>query len=420
MTSRPPTARAAALQIIRTLHDAGHTALLAGGCVRDMLMQRRPVDFDVATGATPPQVIGLFRRTQKVGVQFGVVIVGVGPHWIEVATFRSDFDYTDGRRPSGVQFSDPQHDAARRDFTINGMFFDPLKREVIDYVGGQRDIRSRLIRAIGDPQQRFAEDHLRMLRAVRFAARLGFAMDDATRAAIVRHAGSIARVSPERICDELGRILQHSSRALGWREANVVGLLPYLWRGADRLVEHAPLIESRLAALGNSSISLELALAAVLLPLPVGDIRHACVALRTSNHTRADVTWLCQNAPRLTEPDALTLADLKLLMAGRRFDELMKLTAADLKARRANPAPHRRLERRARAIPTDEIAPPPLLTGDHLHAMHIPQGPNYKTILEQAYVAQLNGELHTPAEARALAVRMMDELKSAPAPRRNR
>jgi poly(A) polymerase len=418
MTHRPPTARAAALQIIRTLHEAGYTALLAGGCVRDMLMKRRPADFDVATDATPQQVIGLFRRTQKVGVQFGVVIVGVGPHWIEVATFRSDLEYTDGRRPSGVHFSDPQHDAARRDFTINGMFFDPLKREVIDFVGGERDIRARLIRAIGDPQERFAEDHLRMLRAVRFAARLGFAIDDATRAAIVRHAASIARVSPERICDEIGRILQDRSRALGWRETHALGLLPYLWRGADRLSEHAPQIESRLAALGRSPISLELALAAVLIPLPIPEIRHACVALRTSNQTRDDVSWLCRNAPRLREPDALSLADLKLLMAGRRFAELMQLAAADLKTRRAPPAAHRRLERRVREIAPREVAPPPLLTGDHLHAMHVPQGPHYKTILERTYYAQLNHELRTHAEARAFALQIIEELKSGFDPRR--
>src|SRR5262249_27656669 len=138
----PTTARSAALRIIRALRDAGHTALLAGGCVRDMLMRRRPDDYDVATDATPERILQLFRRTQKVGVQFGLVIVGIGRHWIEVATFRSDLDYADGRRPTAVYFSDARQDAERRDFTINGMFYDPIGREVIDFVGGQSDLKA--------------------------------------------------------------------------------------------------------------------------------------------------------------------------------------------------------------------------------------------------------------------------------------
>jgi len=417
MSGRPPTARDAALRIIRALHESGHIALLAGGCVRDMLMKRRPADFDVATDATPQQVIARFPRTQKVGVQFGVVIVGIGPHWIEVATFRSDLEYADGRRPTGVHFSDPRHDALRRDFTINGMFFDPLQREVIDYVNGRRDIRARVIRAIGDPRRRFAEDHLRMLRAVRFAARFGFEIDDATRDAIVQNAARIARVSPERICDELCSILQPGSRADGWRETHAVGLLPHLWRGADRLIGHAAEIASRLAALGRTPVSFELGLAAVLLPLPIPEIRHTCGALRTSNQTRDDVAWLCKNVPRAGDPAALSLADLKLLMAHRRFPELLKLVAADLKARGSDLAAHRRLERRARSIPPAEIAPPPLLTGDHLHAMHVPQSPHYKTILERTYRAQLDGRLRTHADARALALQIIHELKSGTATR---
>lgn len=412
MTGSSPTARAAALRIIRTLHEAGHTALLAGGCVRDMLMKRRPADFDVATSATPQQVIGLFRRTQKVGVQFGVVIVGVGPHWIEVATFRSDLEYADGRRPTAVHFSDPRNDALRRDFTINGMFFDPLKREIIDYVGGERDIRAGVIRAIGDPPQRFAEDHLRMLRAVRFAAKLEFAIEPATREAITKHAASISKVSPERICDELGRVLQHGSRAMGWRDTAALGLLPFLWRGADQLISYTASIEARLAELGRAVIPLELGLAAVLLPLPIPELKHACTALRTSNQTRDDVAWICRHEPRLRKPDELSLADIKLLMAGRRFDELMKLTEAGLRSEGADLNGFRKLQKRVRAIPRDAVAPPPLLTGDHLHAMHVPQGPQYKMILERTYYAQLNNELHTHAEAREFALNVLQGSKS--------
>jgi poly(A) polymerase len=335
------------------------------------------------------------------------VLVGVGPHWIEIATFRTDADYRDGRRPTAVHFTTPRNDARRRDFTINGMFYDPLAREVVDHVGGRRDLSRRLIRAIGDPSRRFAEDHLRMLRAVRFAARLGFRIEPRTLDAIRRHARHIARVSAERICEELRLILTHPGRAVAWRLLNNAGLLPHLWPGADALAEPARETCARLAALPQDA-SFELGLAAILLHASPHDVRHTCAALRTSNRTRDTVAWLAANRPRLDRPDALTLADLKLLMARPAFKDLLALFAADLRAARRPPAPHRRLVRRAAAVPADRVAPPPLLTGDDLHRMRVPQGPVYRDVLDRVYYAQLNDEIADHAAACALARRLLD------------
>ncbi|HON66141.1 MAG TPA: CCA tRNA nucleotidyltransferase, partial [Phycisphaerae bacterium] len=203
MSRRSLSIQDAALAVVKRLRDAGHEALWAGGCVRDMLLGIEPSDIDVATSAHPPQIVELFRRTREVGVQFGVVLVKQGPHWIEVATFRTDVNYVDGRRPERVVFTTAEEDAQRRDFTINGLFYDPLDRRVIDYVGGEQDVRSGIVRAIGEPSHRFAEDHLRLLRAVRFTTRFGFQLDPATAAAIREHAAGLARISAERIREEL-------------------------------------------------------------------------------------------------------------------------------------------------------------------------------------------------------------------------
>ncbi|MFO0973726.1 MAG: CCA tRNA nucleotidyltransferase [Phycisphaerae bacterium] len=409
---RPMTPRIAALGIVRRLRDADRRAYFAGGCVRDMLLRRRPDDYDVATDARPEEIIRLFRRTRQVGAQFGVVLVGAGPHWVEVATFRSDAAYSDGRHPDAVRFSEPADDAQRRDFTINGMFYDPLARRIIDYVDGQRDLASGVIRAIGEPQRRFEEDHLRMLRAVRFAARLGFPIESKTRAAIGRNAPHIARVSPERIFEELSSILSHPSRAAGWRDACELRLLPHLWAGAASLARDARLIERRLAALPRRA-PVELAFAAILLGRPAAELHATARALRTSNDTRVAIAWLVERAAVLPELPRREVADLKLLMAHPRFGELLALHTAELAARGQSPAPCRALLRRARAIPHSEVAPPPLLSGDDLAALHLPAGPAYRVILERVYRAQLNGQLRDRTAARALARQLISELRPA-------
>src|SRR5437762_5960893 len=207
-------ARQFAVDVVRRLRESGHQSLWAGGCVRDQLMGQLPKDYDVATDAVPDRVRDVFgrRRTLAIGASFGVITV-LGPEGagqIDVATFRRDADYSDGRHPDAVTFSDAEHDAQRRDFTINGLFYDPLAEQVIDYVAGQDDLQRRVIRAIGEPLRRIAEDKLRMLRAVRFAARFDFALDEATRAAIVQQAHELIIVSAERVAAELRMNLTHA------------------------------------------------------------------------------------------------------------------------------------------------------------------------------------------------------------------
>ena len=227
MSHHPEARRAFAVEVVTRLRHAGYQALWAGGCVRDLLMGHSPADYDVATSATPEQVMDLFARTVPVGISFGVVRVQGSREAgeVEVATFRNDDAYIDGRRPTSVTYSSPEQDAARRDFTINGMFLDPLTDEVIDYVKGREDLSRSVLRAIGDPSARFAEDKLRLLRAVRFAARFGFELEPETRKALEQMAEQVHVVAAERICQELRRILIHESRAIGPATGEETGIL---------------------------------------------------------------------------------------------------------------------------------------------------------------------------------------------------
>src|SRR5437763_2390306 len=210
---RPISTRQDALAVVKRLREAGHVAYFAGGCVRDELLGFTPKDYDVATDAPPERVRQLFSNTQAVGAAFGVILVRHRKSVIEVATFRTDLQYKDGRRPEGVVFTTAEEDAKRRDFTINGLFMDPLDGDrVIDFVGGQEDLKNKVLRAIGEPNHRFEEDHLRLLRAVRFAARFGLQVDAATADAIQSHAAQLKRISPERICEELRLMLGAPSR----------------------------------------------------------------------------------------------------------------------------------------------------------------------------------------------------------------
>ena len=228
---RPACTRDDATAVVRALRDAGHVAYFAGGCVRDLLLGHAPKDYDVATDAPPQRVRQLFRNTQAVGAAFGVILVRHGRSVVEVATFRTDGTYTDGRRPDTVTFATAEEDAKRRDFTINGLFMDPLDGDrVIDHVGGQADLSAGVIRAIGNPDERFAEDHLRLLRAVRFAARLGFRIDHPTQVAVVAHAVELRRIQPERIADELRRMLAGPNRPRAWTMLEWLGLNAQVFR----------------------------------------------------------------------------------------------------------------------------------------------------------------------------------------------
>ena len=217
--------------MLNCLRDAGHIAYFAGGCVRDLLLGIEPKDWDIATDAPPSRVRELFLSTQAVGAAFGVILVRHRRSVVEVATFRAEGPYLDGRHPSKVTFTTAEQDAQRRDFTINGLFLDPTEDRVIDYVGGQADLKAQRIRAIGDPDARFEEDHLRMLRAVRFAARFGFTIEQQTAAAIVAHAGQLKRISPERIAEELRMMLTSATRVDAWRMLWELQLLQVILRG---------------------------------------------------------------------------------------------------------------------------------------------------------------------------------------------
>lgn len=406
--SRRPTVtqRQAALSVVQRLHDSGHSALFTGGCVRDMQMGKRPKDYDIATEAHPDQIVRIFRRTRKVGIKFGVVLVGIQQHWVEVATFRCDGDYKDGRHPERVRFTDAREDALRRDFTINGMFYDPLSRELIDYVDGLADIKAGVLRAIGDAETRFAEDHLRMLRAIRFAARFEFEIESRTWRAIRDHAESIRKMSPERIYMELEAILRDAHRGRAFELLARSGLLPHLWAGAGGLSDRADMIVRLLAAL-PAAASVELALAAVLHSLAPSEANAVCKALCCSNRTTKGVTWLVDHQGDLSDPSTVSLADLKLLMAAPSFAELPRLLKATLRAAGLAATAYRQIAGRVAAIPAEEVAPPPLITGKHLGRLGLRPGPTYKDILERVYYAQLNGDLPDRAAARAMARKLV-------------
>ncbi len=393
---RPLPSKEAAARIVRALRDAHHEALLAGGCVRDMLMGREPKDYNVATGARPDQLLRLFRRTLKVGVQFGVVMVGDAGPWIEVATFRSNVQYSDGRHPDRVVFSTARQDALRRDFTINGLFQDPLTDQVIDYVGGQADLKRRILRAIGTPAERFAEDHLRLLRAVRFAAVLDFAIEPLTWKAVAEHAPLLAKVSRERVLEELQRMLTSPGRALGLRLMAEGGLLPYAipaaGMGKPWPTAHLDLAISRLSDL-PAQTDLPCPLAAALADWPADRVEDLCREMTCSNDLRKTVVWLLESLPSARAPADLSLAALKRLMASDHFENLKRLLHADLMAHHEPLTAWQVLTDRAGAIPAEKVQPAPLVGGNDLTAMGITPGPIYRRVLDAVYTAQLNEQI---------------------------
>lgn len=397
----------AALRIIEALRAGGHRALLAGGCVRDRLLNLTPKDYDVATDATPAQVVEVFPRARLVGAAFGVVMVRKFGHDVEVATFRADGTYSDGRRPDEVVFGDEVQDARRRDFTVNGMYFDPIEERVIDYVGGQEDLRAGVLRTIGEPARRFAEDHLRMLRAVRFAARLGFQLEPRTLAEILRLAPRLRDISPERIWQELERIITAPTRTVGWDLLCVTGLRPHVSAAWEANDADDRTIAARLAALPAELVDSELALAVLLVGRAVPQVRTICRELRLSNRQAAAVLWLVDSLDAARDEVALDLAALKRLMSGGKWDNLCTLLHADLTARHMDVSPWQRLCARAARIPAEEIAPPPLLNGDRLKELGMTAGRRFGEILRNVYTAQLNETVRTGSEAESLARRLI-------------
>jgi poly(A) polymerase len=387
----------AAIEIVRQLQQHGFQALLAGGCVRDMLLGRPAKDYDVATDALPADVIRLFRRTLEVGAKFGVVIVLTRGEQVEVATFRSEAGYEDGRHPTEVRFTSAAQDAGRRDFTINGMFYDPLKGQVIDYVEGQVDLARRIIRTIGDPQERFGEDYLRMLRAIRFSTQLGFAVEPATYEAVRRNAANIVRISGERIAIELEGILIAPNRAAGAAMLIETGLAEAIFPGfAGPQTERAGAVLDRL----RKKVDFPLALAAFFAGCPTGFALERCEVLKLSNKQTKHIEFLLSHRSCLLDLK-MSLAQLKKLLAGPYFGDLYELERAIQKAAtsRTGLAALGRLRRRVRDLGDVEVKPKPLLNGHDLMHLGAVPGPALGQLTEELYIAQLEGEVQTKEQA---------------------
>lgn len=408
----PNPARDFATDVVRSLRHAGFEALWAGGCVRDQLLGKSPKDFDVASTATPDEVIRLFgtRRTIPVGASFGVVIV-LGPTraagQIEVATFRSDGDYRDGRRPTTVRFCRPEEDARRRDFTINGMFFDPIADEVIDYVGGREDLAAGIIRAIGDPVARFTEDKLRLLRAVRFAATMGFRLEDRTFAAIQELRDQLRVVSVERIAHELKRMLAHASRAVGVRLLANTGLLDHVFHWSSASMSGSSHFELLLRIVSGLTkerfepgfAALVVALASLLEHAASADrqefARNCCRELRFSNDESDCVSWLVFHLDTIAGIANRPLHVLKPLLADERSPLLLDLSQAIARARDQQPVDADFCRDYLARTPMTRLNPAPLIDGRDVTALGIPAGPAIRTLLNQIRNEQLDELLET-------------------------
>jgi len=396
------TPRDFATDVVRRLREAGYEALWAGGCVRDERLGLTPDDYDVATNARPEDVQKQFRRTIAIGAAFGVIDVigpryGDGFHTVQVATFRSDGTYTDGRRPDSVTFGTAEADAERRDFTINGLFFDPHENRLIDYVGGVADLDAKILRAIGDPVARFTEDKLRILRAVRMATRFDLAIDPATLAAAKAMAAEIRAVSAERIAEELRKLLAHPNRVRGVALLAEFGLLNAVLPELNESVN-----ESIIAALPCAA-EFPLAFAALVLPLSSRVAADIGDRLRLSNDETRRITYLVENR--------MALVDAETLPASRLYPFLTHPFASDLIAlHRAvgHSAAADFCERTLRETARERLDPPPLLTGDNLKLAGYKPGPEFKVVLEAVRAKQLDGILSTPEQALAEAKRLLN------------
>ena len=440
-----------AIQVVRRLREAHFQALWAGGCVRDELLGLKPKDYDVATDARPEEVQRLFRPTVAVGMSFGVIKV-LGPKTaegrpeVEVATFRSDVSYSDGRHPDAVTFSTAAEDALRRDFTINGMFFDPLEGRVIDYVGGREDLNARILRAIGDPAKRFEEDKLRMLRAVRIATRFGLSIAPETEAAIIAMAGLIGSISKERIAEELRKLLVDPGRSRGMNMLYdmrlAAAVLPELipMKGLPQGLPAAPSsdlwdhVMDVLNRLGPEP-SFTLAFAALLhdvgKPRTVGRkpdrytfyyhehvgarlASDICHGLKFSNAERERIVWLVEKHQFLCEALQMRTSKLKMILAEPGIYELLAFHRADAQAWGHSTDHVDYCEQLLREWSETDLNPPPLLTGHDLARMGLEPGPLFKELLDAVREAQLDGTITTAREALELVNRLIEGKKKPP------
>jgi poly(A) polymerase len=405
------TNKQAAIRVIKRLHSKGFEGLLAGGCVRDMLLGRPANDYDVATDALPAEIIRLFKRTIKIGAQFGVVVVLMNEARVEVATFRSETDYLDGRHPEAVKFVSASEDASRRDFTINGMFFDPLKKEVIDYVDGQADLEKKVVRTIGEPAERFAEDHLRMLRAVRFSTQLGFSIEPKTWSAVCKGAENIGKISGERIAMELEAILVNPNRSLGASMLIKSGLAEAIFPGFDgKRAQFAISVLSKL----RRKVNFALALSCLFADCPAKFALEKCVILRLSRNQNKHIKFLLTNRGKLLEEE-MSLARLKKIASAPYFGDLYELQRAIQKAGCGGEkalAPLVKLSRRLKALGDVELKPKPLLNGHELIGLGAAPGPGLGQLAEEMYIAQLEGTLQTVEQAQEWGQKWLERHKT--------
>ncbi|WP_165245439.1 CCA tRNA nucleotidyltransferase [Paludisphaera soli] len=445
--------RAFAEEVVVRLRQAGFQAYWAGGCVRDILLGLSPADYDVATDATPDQVmLTLPYRSLTMGASFGVVRVRhprQKGNEVEIATFRSDLAYVDGRRPTGVVYSTPREDAERRDFTINGMFMDPLNGEIVDFVGGRADLDARVLRAIGDPAARFEEDKLRLLRALRFACRFDLKVEPRTLAAVKAMAAEVTVVSPERIAQEMRRMLAHGSRARAMDALMACGLIAAV---LPPLVETVGLFQGKPVQpegdlWGHLLLTLQLLPASASFPLAFAALLHdagkpatrqahgglgrasyhnhevvgariaddLCRRLKLSNTERERVVWLVANHQYLGEAKKLREAKLKRMLARPGIDELLALHRADALATTGNAEHVDYCEYYLEHQPTGPIDPPPLLTGHDLVRHGLKPGASFAAILEQVREAQLERRIQNKREALELVDRELAGGEARPA-----
>lgn len=406
----PPPA-ADALKITRRLQAEGFTAYFAGGCVRDGLLGRPPKDFDVATDATPDSVREIFgqRRTLAFGASFGVIgVQGTAPQPTEVATFRHDGTYSDGRRPDHVRFGTAEEDALRRDYTINGLFYDPVQDQVIDYVGGRADLSQRLIRAIGDPRLRIGEDKLRMLRAVRFAAALGFAIDPATAAAIRAAADEVTVTSGERIGAEMRRMLGSAGAAVAIELLTDTRLLKPVWPG----LEDSPQALQRAIRLAGAiqPPDFTVCVAAVLAasaPNPAAAIDQLSQHWRWSTEERKAIEVAVRHRETILTADEQPWSVIQPLLMLPQRDTLLGLAEAWAIAQGGSTTGVQYCRQRLATWPAERLDPPPLLTGKQLIELGYRPGRAFKQVLQRVRDLQLDGQLESAAAAAALAQQML-------------
>lgn len=405
--------------------------MLAGGCVRDMLLGQEPQDYDIATSARPEDVQRIFPATVPVGAQFGVILVLLDGAPFEVASFRHDEAYLDGRHPSEVRYGSLEEDIQRRDFTINGMVYDPLTDNLIDLVGGQDDLKRGLVRAIGDPQARFEEDRLRMIRAVRFAARLKFEIDPPTFAAIQALAPSVAAISSERIGDEVTRILTEGGAQRGFQLLDDSGLLKVIlpeivaMKGTAQTPDfhpegdvfvHTLLLLSHLPVGASETLAYGCLLHDVAKPICMRQdgsritfyghtdqgatmAEELLKRLKRGRATWERVAYLVRSHLRLVQAPQMRLSTLKRFLREEGIEELLELARIDALSSNGDLSYYRFCLERRGALPEEEIRPAPLVRGGDLIALGFQPGPRFKEILRQVEDAQLGGELHDRNQA---------------------